>query len=364
MKIARILNTLVLCTVLILCNQSIYAKDSKNVILVLDTSLSMLGYGGKNILDKVKGSVARYIDQLEDGDQVTFISFDTEVRTYPTVMVDDQNDRDILKKYINSTEVKGKWTHTYAMIDAVFSKAELLQNEDKNRQVVIVVMTDGIDDPPPYSTKHLNIEKISKRFQDKDWWIFFVNYSDLKKDKQLASRREKLKEELKVVSEKTEIIDVDSRMPVDKGIEEVQKKEASYGGILFPLLIALLVIAGLIGILYYFKKLSELKVSGRLEYWNNELINPTIENFDLTKYLAKDIVIGSSLGCHLNIRDFEGKSPIVISAVRGPAKEVKMALRGGGKDYAIEFKNRETGEFLEDGDVFQAKNFTFKYFKA
>ena len=73
---------------------------NKDVILVLDTSLSMVGYQGKNIMDDVKKSVYTYIDSLQDGDRVTFVTFDEELKIYPQVVIDDQNDRDIVKKYI------------------------------------------------------------------------------------------------------------------------------------------------------------------------------------------------------------------------------------------------------------------------
>ena len=79
--------------------------------------MSMIGQaGGQNILDKVKRSISDYIDQVEDGDRVTFVTFDVDTRIYPTVLVDDENDRDILKKYITMTEATGLWTYTYKMI--------------------------------------------------------------------------------------------------------------------------------------------------------------------------------------------------------------------------------------------------------
>ena len=348
-----------------LLTQNSFARDKRDVILVLDTSLSMMGYGGKNIMSRVKESVSRYIDNLEDGDRVTFVTFDTDVRIYPTVLIDDENDRDIVKKYISVTPVKGKWTHTYYMIQSVFKKADELEKDEDDRQVVIVVMTDGIDDPPPYALKsRLDIKEISSRYEDKNWWIFLVNLVDLKKSKEVAKAEQeksvKLQEELKKVSNKAEVI-----MPEgpEKAIEDIEKTEKKNAGFVVPFIIAILVIALILALLYYFKKQSELKVRGRLEYWNNDLIKPFIENFNMTRYAAREIVVGSMLGCQLNIREFEIRHPFKIKAVRGPQKDVKMAIQAGGQEYTIEFKNREPGEFLEDGDIFQVNNYSFKYFK-
>ena len=40
------------------------AREKKDMILVLDTSLSMAGYGGKNVFPEVKKSLGKFIDQL------------------------------------------------------------------------------------------------------------------------------------------------------------------------------------------------------------------------------------------------------------------------------------------------------------
>ncbi len=339
-----------------------FAASRKDVLLVLDTSLSMKGFGGKNIIDKVKGSISRYIDQLEDGDRVTFITFDVEVKMYPTVLVDDENDKDILKKYISITPARGKWTNTYDMIKQVFEKAAELEKKDDGRQIQIVVMTDGIDDPSPgHRNRRMDIKKISSRFQGKDWWIYFVNFSDLKKHKKISAEKEHLRKQLKKVSEKSAIIEAGS--DPDLGIEEVKKYEKKNEGILVPLLIALFIIAFVIIILYLLKKQAELKVTGRLEYWNNELLNPFIENFDMTKFLDREIVIGNQPGAQLLLREMSGRSVFSIKAVRGQNKEVALQLNAG-EGSVVEFKNREQDNYIQEGDVFIVNNYTFKYFNS
>jgi len=110
-----------------LATKDTMARQSKDIILVLDTSMSMIGRaGGKDILEKVKRSINDYIDQVGDGDRVTFVTFESDVKIYPTVLVDDDNDRDIIKKYISMTEATGLWTYTHKMIMKVFDEAEKL----------------------------------------------------------------------------------------------------------------------------------------------------------------------------------------------------------------------------------------------
>jgi hypothetical protein len=356
MKKGRIL--LVISFLLVLC----LFTQKRDVILVLDTSLSMMGYGGSNIMDKVKTSVSGYIDKLEDGDRVTFVTFDTDIRVYPAVIVDDANDRDIIKKYISITPVTGKWTNTYSMMQAVFKQAEILEKNNDGRQIVIIVMTDGIDDPAPdNSGARLNIKEIATRYEGNDnWWIYLVNFSDIKaKDKAARDRDAALKKELQRVSDKSDIIQAGT--DPNLGIKEVEKREIQNRSYAVLAVIGLVIAAIAIFLLLLLRRLRQLKVRGRLEYWNNELIKPTIETFSMTKFMRRDIFIGSIMGCQLRIREIEIRTPLRLSAVRVKG-ETKLALQWPSQEYSVEFRNRPAGDYIEDGDIFQVKNFTFKYF--
>jgi len=342
------------------------ARTSKDVILILDTSLSMKGYGGRNIFERVKKSIERYIDNLDDGDRVTFMTFDTDVRMYPTVFVDDDNDRDILKKYITMTEASGAWTYTYLMLKRAFAKADELEKDRDSRQTVLVVMTDAIDDPPPFGRhRRVNIKSLSEKYEGKDWWIYLVNLSELKKDRRFVAKREKLKKELSRVSSHTKIMDAGRNIEkvIEKDLrEDVQRLEKEQEGIAVPLIIALLVIGVVLLAIYYGRQFSLLKAFGKLEYWNNDVIDPYIEKYDLGRRKIREITIGRGAGIILHINDISISRPFSVYAVRDSG-DVKMALKTG-EGTQVEFINRDPGEFLEDGDMFRVGNYTFKYFTA
>jgi len=337
------------------------AATGKNVVLILDTSLSMVGYGGKDILGKVKDSINSNIDGLESGDQVTFMTFDTRIRIFPTVLLKDTNDRDILKKYISMTEATGPWTYTYKMIQAVFQKADEIAASDPKRQMVIVVMTDGIDDPPPESRKdQLNITKRGTRYQDKDWWVYFVNFQDLKNGNKAG---DKLKKDISGVTDHVTVINnSDPRIAIGQDLtSQVKSDEAAAGFRYWAFLVAAVVALLVILLVIFTRRAAQLKVKGRLEYWNNDLLNPYIEHFEMTHFNEKAIVVGHGIGCHLNIREFEVKNPFVIRAIRHNGA-IYPSLQYD-KETVVEFKNREQGDILEDGDIFIVGNFTFKYMK-
>jgi len=347
----------------------IMAGDSKDVILVLDTSLSMVGYGGKNILPRVKKSINQYIDTLEDDDRVTFLTFDTSVKVYPSVLVDDENDRDILKKYISMTPARGKWTHTYQMVQSVFQQADALEKDDNGRQVIIVVMTDGIDDPPPYSRRNrLNIKSLSNKYSGKDWWIYFINYGDIKKTKKAVSLRKKFEKQMKKVG-RTTFIDtgagtgVKPEEAVSRKIpEHVKQLESEISIRLLPFFIVFLVIAVVLGIIYYLKRIAGVLVTGKIECWNNEVLDRYIESFEFTGLNLKEVTVGSDFRSAVNLRDFALKTPLVIRAIRVD-NDIRLTIEvPEGITYS--FKNKEYSEYIDDGDIFEVANFTFKYMKS
>ena len=214
------------------------ARQNKDIILVLDTSLSMVGQaGGQNILDRVKKSISDYISQVEDGDRVTFITFDVDTRIFPTVLVDDENDRDILKKYITMTQATGLWTYTYKMILNVIETANKLEKEKDGRQTEIVIMTDAIDDPPPGDSKKFDVKQLVSKYGKKaDWWIYVLSFTNLKNSDAVKQR---LGKDLGLITDNVKIIETGEP---EKGkrelIEHERMREAQGRNIIIPIIIA------------------------------------------------------------------------------------------------------------------------------
>ncbi len=344
---------------LTLVPNGLMAKQSKDIILVLDTSMSMIGQdGGQDILDRVKKSISDYIDRVEDGDRVTFVTFDTSVRMYPGVFVDDDNDRDILKKYISMTEATGLWTYTYKMVTTVLDSAEKLDNKD-NRQTEIVIMTDAIDDPPPGDKKFNFADFAAKYGKKSNMWIYILSFSDLAK----SEAAKKMERDLGLISDNVKIIQTgEPEKAKEELLAEEKIQEAKGRSILCPIIIAAAIILLLLALLFFVKRLQDLKVSGKFEYWNNEIIEPYMQHFDLARRPAREINVGKGLGCLLNIRDIDIKRPITIKAVRHEGA-VRMAIIDNDSARA-EIVNREPDGLLQDGDVFKLGNYTFKYFAS
>lgn len=337
------------------------ARQSKDIVLVLDVSGSMVGQaGGRDILDKVKRSINDYVDQVEDGDRVTFVTFEADVKIFPTVLVDDDNDRDILKKYISMTEAKGLWTYTHRMMMKVFDEAEKLGKEKSGRPTEIVIMTDAIDDPPPSELKKFNLKEFAAKYGKRsNLWVYILSFSNLKN----SEAAKKLSKDISQITDKVKIIQT---AEPEKGKEELiteeKKVEAESRSILIPIIIAAACILLVLAIIFFIKRLSDIKVAGKLEFWNNEIIEPYLQHFDLARKQIREAVIGKGLGCTVNIRDINIKTPIAIKAIRREGS-IRMALVDNESAKA-EMVNRQSDGLLQDGDIFKVGNYTFKYFAS
>ncbi len=341
------------------------AREKKDLVLVLDTSLSMVGYGGKNILPSVKRSLDKFIDQLGKGDSITFVTFDTVVKMYPTVYINDENDKDILKKYISVVQASGQWTYTQEMIKGVFKKATELEEKGKNRERVIVVLTDGLDDPPPeVRMKRLNIKEISTGYNNKDWFIYLINLSSLKNNPGMAKIQKDLSENVSkytkivnAVDEPSKVIEKNLLQDVKKDI--LQKEESEKTFLSSPYFLGAVIVLVLVLMWYVLRRYLNLRVSGRLDYWDHTIMEPYIRTVDLLKQNHREIIIGRGSGMTINIHDIEIPEPFRIVARRDGGR-VKCALQWGNR-YGIDFVNKEPGKFIEDGDVFKVANYTFRY---
>jgi len=109
------------------------------------------------------------------------------------------------------------------------------------------------------------------------------------------------------------------------------------------------------------RRAAQLKVKGALEYWNNELLEPSIEKANLTAKNSRTITIGSDTHNMIRIHDLAIREPIMLKAVRKD-KVVKCQLLA--PENVVQFVNRDAGNILNDGDIFKINNYTFKYYEG
>lgn len=362
---------LFLLVVFFTVNTALYADDSRDVIIALDTSLSMIGRGGDNIMDQVKSSLEKYVDKLNEDDSLTFMTFDSQVVLYETVQIKEEAEqKDTIKKFIRPIQARGKWTYTKAMFEAVFQKAAELQEKDPDRQQVIIILTDAMDDPPPAKKdEQLDIKEIAdnieggENFDSSEWFVYMLSFAKL----QQSDKVEKLKDDLKEnISEYSDVVKADENVSesvenIDQEVEkmEEQKKKDNPSIFLNPFLIAGLITIILLALLFYFKKMSKVKIRGVLKYRNLDKIKSEEEEVSLTKYDLKRIEVGSTPSFEVYIMEYADSKPLVLEAVsfKGNVK-VQINEEAGAR---ADFRDEKKESFLNDGDVFRVSNYEFTY---
>ncbi len=343
-------------------------RGTKDNIIVLDTSMSMIGKGDKNIMPKVKDSLNGFIDRMLPGETFTFITFDEEVKIYPVVNIETDNDKDIIKKYVSVVEAAGKWTYTMEMFKAVLKKAQEVEasQKQKDRQVVLVILTDALDDPPPSDKKKkLSVRQIAKEYSPSDWFIYFVNLGELKNSAIAQEIKKDLQEN---VSPYTAVIDgkTDPGAAIDQDVSAniekmTQIKKAERRRLIIMIILGIIGFIGLVVVLtVVVNKISSMKkVFGLLLYKNEVVLNAKFETIDLAKYESGRVTVGKDSFSEIRISDFESPIQLILEAKKfkgllkvriNQEKGLKVAFLVGTKD-----------GILNNGDEFSAGGYHFIY---
>ncbi len=151
-----------------------------DLILIVDTSATMIGKaGGQNIFPQVKKALKELVDSCGSGDNVILIPYDSDVRAGATSVVYDQQDKDAIRAEIESMKAAGLWTYTAAAIQKGLEEARRLDElqGSKKHPKVVVLLTDGLNDPPPSvrgTASEVHLSEVARRFQGMPWFVWQV----------------------------------------------------------------------------------------------------------------------------------------------------------------------------------------------
>ena len=329
---------------------SLTCSRPQDYILVIDTSGSMSV--GERVIEKIKANIGDFIDDLDEGETITLMGFDSNPRFYRTYKIQKDADRQRPARKVRSFKAHGAYTDMDAMLGSVSRVSKKLQVP--GRQVVLVVMSDGKDDPPPWKKrKNLRLEALEKSSWFWGLWeepyIYYVSLGKLHDDKlrknltRLAPRVRRIK---------------DSKTA---GLQEVS---ADIEGELFSrttlvvlssiLLAALLALA----VRWFFTR---HKLSGVLEYYDADVGPSLKESFRLTKLRAHRFALGPKSGAQLKIRDFSHRQNLTL---RTRSYKNLPCLKPRKKEIELfnfkrsRFKNKA---LISPGDQFEVGNYVFEY---
>ena len=132
-------------------------NGTKDLFIVIDTSKSMKGVGITakrlgmgDISEKVKESSAKFVADLIPGDTATVVTFDSEPVFHGTFKIKKESDKAYIKSKILSLSFEGEDTYTSKMVDAILKRVKEFEASDikHKRKRVVIILSDGLDDPP------------------------------------------------------------------------------------------------------------------------------------------------------------------------------------------------------------------------
>jgi hypothetical protein len=149
-------------------------------IFLIDTSRTMRGQGkaqGKNIFADVKQSIYNFLStQVKTGDAVQLIPFDADARPIPSMTISGAADKEYVQKAIEDLKANGNYTY---IGDAVETARNILEEHRRaarsGRKQVVIIFTDGIDEPPPSATNRIDLRQALEGYPKTDALFYFVN---------------------------------------------------------------------------------------------------------------------------------------------------------------------------------------------
>ncbi len=367
-------------------------KNYKDLFVIIDTSKSMRGVGPTakkmgmgDISVKVKQSAKKFVSGLQNGDTFTLITFDTYTKFYNTVKIKTPGDKEKLKLVIDNIQFNGLDTYTSRMVKSVEQKVRKLENsfnDASNRNTMVVIMSDGLDDPPSKKSgaEKLKLEEYekAKRPTGSPMYIYYLHLSP----KSITKEQEKRIEKLRSGREgKTTVTQADPSRGKEKIIERaVDKTKKNYqadtdkkenltkdsGFMAFVkanwwwlLLILLAVIAGIVLLVMMFaggNKKPKRYMIGYLIYGDKKSNLKESNKVNLSKIKKGFIKIGTSKS-----------DDVYLRGIQFPGIAIYGNKQGGKNGFDIsedDLKKINVVEQKKDGvlsfdDVFEIENFEF-----
>lgn len=155
------------------------ARQGVDLILVIDRSKSM-DTGQRRIFPAVKEAATRLIERTAPGDNVVLVSYAEGVEMNPAVVVYGDRDRAALSSLVRRMRATGRYTFTVAALDAALREASRLDSAQRAlgagvHRKLVVLMTDGLNDPPPGAGRaELSMDSIGRRYDGMPWFVWQI----------------------------------------------------------------------------------------------------------------------------------------------------------------------------------------------
>ncbi len=325
----------------------------RDYIICIDTSGSMSS--GKRMIEKVKARLGDFVEDIKLGDSVTLVGFDTNSRVYRTYSIHDQATLQKLSAKIRSLRARGAYTDMQAMLSTLVKLSKKLQAPD--RHLLVVIMSDGIDDPPPWKKKDsaVELQYLRKNSWFGYWGEPYIYYISLSKvqDTKLIKNIGRLSRQSKSIT--------DSESAGLGEVKEDAQSQDTYRQFLavFSLLISIFLVACVtLGIRRF---LQRHKLNGTLVYYDADIGRSLSDTIDLSKLKAHSMFLGRKPGAKPKIRGFGLKQNVSLKA---KVYKGSLHLKPKKKEETLfSYDHQKRKGLIGPGEKFKVGNFIFEYKK-
>lgn len=369
---------------------------TRDYLLVIDTSGSMAGQ--RDTIGKVKTSIPSFLKSVEPGDTVTLLRFATEPEISETIRIDEEADKEKVVAEVQAMQAKGAYTDMGAMMQLLRKEAARLESDA--RDLVIVVMSDGRDDPPPWA-KRDSIEL--KEFEDAGTqdrpqradYIYYISLGKIKDPGLEQSLGELGAEGVKTIEPETRAERADGEgaaSPTDDaasgdgeasgedgagadesaqaadeiGLAEVARdvEESAWERALRRWGVIGLIVVGVIVLLLLLLLLARAimnrhKLDGLLRYYEADVGQPVKSDFPLDKLGKSRMTLGSKLGADLRIKQSGLPQNVHVKAKSLDGEKVLVPAQS---DLAFfQFLDQKKQGVISKGDRFKLGNYILEY---
>lgn len=337
-------------------------RNPRNLLVVLDTSGSMVG--PQKTMDKVRGSLPRLLETVQKGDSVTLLSFDESVRTGETIRIQKEEDKKRVLDQAAALQPEGMYTDMVNMVAAVREKSAQLE---KNGDIVIVILTDGMDDPRPGSRKdrfNLEVLRSPEAPPIKEYYIYYVNLGTLK-DEKLEAKLRSISPQVKVVqgkpggsaAEQTGIDTVSSDIRTATFLGSLKQVWQKYTR---EILIGAGALVGLLLLILFVRWFrNRYKAEGRLSYYEDGVSFPMKTDYTLNKLQTAEFTVGGALGSNVRVRGLGAQEPVHFRAKAMKGRSY-LVPSGRAANQMKVILQKQKG-IIGTGDRFKIGNFIFEY---
>lgn len=340
----------ILAAILLSCSQA------TDYIYLVDTSGSMIK---GETLKKVQESVPELVQNAQEDDRVSVLPFDEKVHPGKSFLIETEADRQAVVEYVRSLKPSGQSTDMATMLRTLQSETARLTAEDK--RVVVVLLTDGRDDPAQRRKKFELSEIRDEEATGNNPYIYYVNLARLQ-DPALEATLKDMSSRVKTVAGDPGSTDPGAstglaEVSADIGRSRMMDLLESYGLYALLALVVLLFLGGLFFLIH--KWLYRHKPVGELKYYEDGVNFPNKLSFHLDRQQGGKFKIGQRMGNNLRIKQLGLPQEFSFKGGRSQGEPV---LKARGKPASlIEYRVQKKKGVISPGDKFKIGNYIFEY---